>query len=193
MVNTKAIAIVGVGGQGTVLASDILTEGLVNIGYDVKKTEQHGLSQRGGSVNCFIKYGEKVYSPLIGMGEADLLLAFEKIEAMRWLPRLKKSGSIIVNNHEIYPSTVKMGKAVYPADAIIQLQNTIEKSFVIDATEEAQKIGTTRVASIVLLGAAVKLLGLESYDWISIIKKKVPEKFVEMNVQAYEVGLNSIK
>lgn len=193
MAETKSIAIVGVGGQGTVLTSDILIEGLVDLGYDVKKTEQHGLSQRGGSVNCFVKYGDKVYAPLIAEGEADVVIAFEKIEALRWLKLLKKGGTLVVNNHEIYPIPVKMGNAEYPAEAVEKLSGVVEKMYSIDASAEAQKIGTIRVASILLLGALVKIMGLDDYDWKSLIRRKVPEKFVDMNMQAYDAGIASVK
>lgn len=192
MTETKAIAIVGVGGQGTVLTSDILIEGLVDLGYDVKKTEQHGLSQRGGSVNCLLKYGEKVYAPLIANGEADIVVAFEKIEAIRWLRLLKKDGTMIINNHEILPIPVKMGKAAYPHDAIEQVSSVVEHTYAINASAEAEKLGTIRVASIILLGALVKLAGLEHYDWPSLIRKKVPAKFVEANLKAYQLGLKSV-
>lgn len=193
MKETKSIAIVGVGGQGTVLTSDILIEGLVDLGYDVKKTEQHGLSQRGGSVNCFVKYGEKVYAPIIAEGEADVLIAFEKIEAVRFLKLLKKDGVIVVNEHEIYPIPVKMGKEEYPSDAVEQLKAAVEKTYSLNATAEAEKIGTTRVASVLLLGALVQIMGLQDYDWKSLISKKVPEKFVEMNLQAYEKGMSVVQ
>ena len=192
MANVKSIAIVGVGGQGTVLTSDILIEGLVDLGYDVKKTEQHGLSQRGGTVNCMLRYGDAVYAPIITEGEADVVVAFEKIEALRWLKLLKKDGTLIVNENEILPIPVKMGKAVYPHDAIEQLQQKVENVFPIKATELAQELGTIRVASIILLGALVKKLGLESYDWPALISKKVPAKFLDANLKAYEVGLKSI-
>ena len=121
MSNTRSIAIVGVGGQGTVLTSDILIEGLVDLGFDVKKTEQHGLSQQDGSVNCMVEYGDAVYAPIIADGEADVVVAFEKIEALRWLKLLKAGGTLIVNDNEILPIPVKMGKASYPHDAIEQL------------------------------------------------------------------------
>ena len=193
MAETKAIAIVGVGGQGTVLTSDILVEGLVDLGYDVKKTEQHGLSQRGGSVNCLLKYGEKVYAPLIANGEADIVVAFEKIEAIRWLKLLKKGGTMIINDHEILPIPVKMGKAVYPSDAIEQVAAVVEDTYAISASAEAEKLGTIRVASIILLGALVKIAGLQDYDWPALIRKKVPQKFVEVNLKAFELGLNSVQ
>lgn len=192
MEKTKAIAVVGVGGQGTVLTSDILIEGLVDLGFSVKKTEQHGMSQRGGSVNCFIKYGEEVYAPLIGNQQADLVLAFEKLEALRWLRLLKKEGTLVVSNQEIHPVPVKMGKAKYPENAEKLLQDTVENTYVIDAAEKAKKIGTLKVASVIMLGAAVKILGLTDYDWKGLIRRKVPEKFVEMNLKAYEAGLDSI-
>ena len=192
MSNTKSIAIVGVGGQGTVLTSDILIEGLVDLGFDVKKTEQHGLSQQGGSVNCMVKYGAAVYAPIIADGEADVVVAFEKIEALRWLKLLKAGGTLIVNDNEILPIPVKMGKASYPHDAIEQLQQTVEHVCPIRATELAQQLGTIRVASIILLGALVKKLGLEQYDWTALIRRKVPAKFLEANLKAYQVGLQSV-
>lgn len=191
MSNTKSIAIVGVGGQGTVLTSDILIEGLVDLGFDVKKTEQHGLSQRGGSVNCMVKYGDAVYAPIIADGEADVVVAFEKIEALRWLKLLKAGGILIVNDNEILPIPVKMGKASYPHDAIEQLQQTVKHVCPVRATELAQQLGTIRVASI-LLGALVKKLGLEQYDWTALICRKVPAKFLEANLKAYQVGLQSV-
>lgn len=193
MEKTKAIALVGVGGQGTVLTSDILIEGLVDIGYKVKKTEQHGMSQRGGSVNCFIKYGEEVYAPLIGNHEADVVMAFEELEALRWLRLLKKGGTMVVNEHEIIPIPVKMGKAIYPENAPQLLKETVENTYAIKATEMAKEIGTIKVASIIMLGAAVKILGLEAYDWKSLITRKVPEKFLEQNLKAYEAGLTSVE
>lgn len=192
MEKTKAIAVVGVGGQGTVLTSDILIEGLIDLGYAVKKTEQHGMSQRGGSVNCFIKYGKEVYAPLIGKQEADVVLAFEKLEALRWLKLLKKGATLVVNNNEIHPVPVKMGKASYPENAEKLLADTVENTYIINASEKAKEIGTIKVASIIMLGAAVRILGLEDYDWKSLIKRKVPEKFVEMNLKAYEAGLGSV-
>lgn len=191
MSNTKSIAIVGVGGQRTVLTSDILIEGLVDLGFDVKKTEQHGLSQRGGSVNCMVKYGDAVYAPIIADGEADVVVAFEKIEALRWLKLLKAGGILIVNDNEILPIPVKMGKASYPHDAIEQLQQTVKHVCPVRATELAQQLGTIRVASI-LLGALVKKLGLEQYDWTALIRRKVPAKFLEANLKAYQVGLQSV-
>lgn len=191
MSNTKSIAIVGVGGQGTVLTSDILIEGLVDLGFDVKKTEQHGLSQRGVSVNCMVKYGDAVYAPIIADGEADVVVAFEKIEALRWLKLLKAGGILIVNDNEILPIPVKMGKASYPHDAIEQLQQTVKHVCPVRATELAQQLGTIRVASI-LLGALVKKLGLEQYDWTALIRRKVPAKFLEANLKAYQVGLQSV-
>ena len=191
MSNVKSALLVGVGGQGTVLTSDILIEGLVDLGFDVKKTEQHGLSQRGGSVNCMVKYGDAVYAPIIADGEADVVVAFEKIEALRWLKLLKAGGILIVNDNEILPIPVKMGKASYPHDAIEQLQQTVKHVCPVRATELAQQLGTIRVASI-LLGALVKKLGLEQYDWTALIRRKVPAKFLEANLKAYQVGLQSV-
>ncbi|WP_304507587.1 indolepyruvate oxidoreductase subunit beta [Anaerotignum sp.] len=192
MKKNSSIAVVGVGGQGTVLASDILIDGLLELGYDVKKTEQHGLSQRGGTVNCLIKYGEKVYAPVVSDNEADLVLAFEKLESARWLSKLAKGGHVVVNDFEIHPVPVKMGKEKYPENIFEALKENIDNLHVIEATKLAEQIGTSRVQSIIMLGAAVKILKLDIHDWKSIISKKVPQKFVEQNLQAFELGLKSV-
>lgn len=138
-----------------------------------------------------VKYGDAVYAPIIADGEADVVVAFEKIEALRWLKLLKASGILIVNDNEILPIPVKMGKASYPHDAIEQLQQTVKHVCPVRATELAQQLGTIRVASI-LLGALVKKLGLEQYDWTALIRRKVPAKFLEANLKAYQVGLQSV-
>lgn len=139
-----------------------------------------------------VKYGDAVYAPIIADGEADVVVAFEKIEALRWLKLLKAGGTLIVNDNEILPIPVKMGKASYPHDAIEQLRQTVEHVCPIRATELAQQLGTIRVASIILLGALVKKLGLEQYDWTALICRKVPAKFLEANLKAYQVGLQSV-
>lgn len=139
-----------------------------------------------------VKYGDAVYAPIIADGEADVVVAFEKIEALRWLKLLKAGGILIVNDNEILPIPVKMGKASYPHDAIEQLQQTVEHVCPVRATELAQQLGTIRVASIILLGALVKKLGLEHYDWTALIRRKMPAKFLEANLKAYQVGLQSV-
>lgn len=192
MKKNVSIAIVGVGGQGTVLVSDIIIDGLLELGYDVKKTEQHGLSQRGGTVNCLIKFGEKVYAPVVSDHEADLLLAFEKLESVRWITKLAKGGHVVVNDFEIHPVPVKMGKEAYPDNILDSLKEKVGNVHVIEATKLAEQIGNLRVQSIIMLGAAVKILKLEDHDWKSIISRRVPQKSVELNLKAFEIGLQSV-
>ena len=187
---TKSIILVGVGGQGTILTSSILSKGLIEMGYDVKMSEIHGMSQRGGTVITQIKYGEKVYSPIIGEGEADLIVAFEKLEALRILPYLKKGGTLVTDVREIYPMPVLTGAAEYPHDAVEVLKKEVENFFVINASAEAEKLGNMKAQNIVLLGALVKQMKLDGVDWKALVAKSVPAKLVDLNLAAYEVGFN---
>lgn len=191
---SKSILLVGVGGQGTILISKIITAGLAEMGYDVKMSEIHGMSQRGGSVTTQIKYGEKVYAPNMGLGEADLIVAFEKIEALRALPFLKAGGSLIMDEREIYPMPVLTGDAVYPHEAIASLKEQVPAVKVIQAAETARSLGNMRAQNIVLLGAMVKLLGLdESVDWKQIVADNVPEKSIAMNLAAFDAGYRMLE
>ncbi|MDK2982354.1 MAG: indolepyruvate ferredoxin oxidoreductase, beta subunit [Chloroflexota bacterium] len=191
---SKSILLVGVGGQGTILISKIITAGLAEMGYDVKMSEIHGMSQRGGSVTTQIKYGEKVYAPNMGLGEADLIVAFEKIEALRALPFLKAGGSLIMDEREIYPMPVLTGDAVYPHDATASLKEQVPAVKVIQAAETARSLGNMRAQNIVLLGAMVKLLGLdESVDWKQIVADNVPEKSIDMNLAAFDAGYRMLE
>lgn len=185
---TKNILLVGVGGQGTILISKILTVGLVQMGYDVKMSEIHGMSQRGGSVTTQIKFGEKVYAPNIGEGEADIIIAFEKAEALRALPFLKKGGDIIMDEREIYPMTVLTGAAEYPHNAIEAMQTICPNVTVIKAAQTAEELGNIRAQNIVLLGALTKVLKLDGVDWKELVAEYVPAKAKELNVKAYEAG-----
>ncbi len=185
---TKTILLVGVGGQGTILISKILSTGLLEMGYDVKMSEIHGMSQRGGSVTTQIKYGEKVYAPNIGEGEADMLISFEKVEAVRSLNMLKKGGILITDEREIYSMPVLTGKCEYPHDAIEKLQAAVPNMMVIKAAETAEKLGNIKAQNIVLLGALVKAMGLEQVDWKSLIAAMVPKKAVELNLAAFDAG-----
>lgn len=187
---TKSILLVGVGGQGTILISKILTAGLIELGYQVKMSEIHGMSQRGGSVTTQIKYGDAVYAPNIGLAEADLVIAFEKAEALRALPYLKKGGGMIADAREILPLTVLSGGASYPHDALEALRDVLEpgKLIVVRAAEAAEKLGNIRAQNIVLLGALVRALGLEAVDWKALVEKYVPAKAREMNIRAYDAG-----
>jgi indolepyruvate ferredoxin oxidoreductase beta subunit len=187
---TKKILMVGVGGQGTILVSKILTEGLLEEGYDVKMSEIHGMAQRGGSVTTQIIYGDKVYSPTIDKGEADMLVSFEKVEALRYIPMLKKGGTLIVNEEEIWPLPVLSGVEEYPLGIMDNLKDAIEKVISVNAREIAEEIGEARSANIVVFGLMVKAMGMENIDWISKIKKFLPEKVHAVNVKAFEKGLS---
>lgn len=189
---TRSLILAGVGGQGTILASNILAEGLISLGYDVKMSEIHGMAQRGGSVNTQIRFGEKVYSPMIASGEADLLLAFEKIEAVRYLHYLKPGGILIVNDYEIYSTTVLTGQEKYPEEVLDKLKESIENHFVIDAAKIASSLGNIRAQNMVLLGAAVKHLGIMDANWQDIIKAYLPEKLHELNIKAFREGIKQV-
>ena len=185
----KSILFVGVGGQGIILASKILTQGLIKFGYDVKMSEVHGMAQRGGSVTTQVRYGEKVYSPLIGDGEADVIVAFEKIEAVRYLKYLKEGGSLVVNDYEIYSLPILIGAEQYPENIIEKLQESIPKTKALKAAEIAEGLGNIKAQNIVMLGALIKALGLENMDWDSVVKENVPEKFYSLNAKALKAGI----
>jgi indolepyruvate ferredoxin oxidoreductase beta subunit len=187
---TKSLLLVGVGGQGTILVSKILTEGLMEEGYSVKMAEIHGMSQRGGSVTTQIRFGDQVYSSTVNKAEADVLVSFEKIEGLRYIPMLKKGGTLILNTEEIYPLPVLSGFEEYPKGVMEELESKIENLVAIDAKSIANELGEPRSANIVMLGLTVKALGLEKIDWISKIKKFLPAKVHEVNVKAFEKGLS---
>lgn len=189
--DTKSILLVGVGGQGTILASKILSEGLVRKGYDVKMSEIHGMSQRGGSVTTHVRFGSKVSSPIVPVGEADVLVAFEKVEAVRWLNYLKKDGTLVVNDFEIYSLPVLTGAAVYPDGIIEKLMAEVPKLKVLNAGAMAEEIGNIKAQNVVLLGALVKAMGLESLYWESVIEELVPARLLELNIAAFKAGLEN--
>ena len=189
---TKNILLVGVGGQGTILASKLLTLGLMEEGYDVKMSEIHGMSQRGGSVSSQVRYGEKVWYPVIEKGSADMIVSFEKMEALRWLEYLKKDGKVVVNNHEMMPMPVIMGKADYSPDIIKEMQDNCKDVTVVNATEEAVKLGNGKVMNIILLGTIIKAMGLEDIDWNKIVRENVKPAFVEDNLKAIQVGMSLV-
>lgn len=185
----KSILFVGVGGQGIILASKVLTEGLLKFGYDVKMSEVHGMAQRGGSVTTQVRFGEKVYSPLIGEGDADVVVSFEKVEAIRWLKYLKKGGKLIINDYEIYSLPVLIGKEQYPQNINEELEKSEINYKLFDAAKLAEEAGNIKTQNMVILGALVKSLGLENLDWESVIKDVLPEKLVEMNIKAFKLGM----
>lgn len=187
----KNILIVGVGGQGTLLASRILGSLAMEQGYDVKLSEVHGMAQRGGSVVTHVKFGRKVFSPLIEVGTADIILAFEKMEALRWIHYLKQDGTIIVNDQSIDPMPVITGLAQYPDDIWQRLNKWSSNVISIDALSIAKELGNIRVANTVLLGVLAQKLGVPAESWEKIIENTVPSKTIEINKQAFYRGYNS--
>ena len=185
--NTKNIMIVGVGGQGTLLTSRILGGITVDAGYDVKLSEVHGMAQRGGSVVTFVRYGEKVAEPIVEEGQADLLIAFETLEAKRYAHFLKKDGVLVVNEQRIDPITVVTGVAAYPEGIVEELEKeyTVYK---INAMEEALKLGNSKVFNIIVLGMAAKHMDFSKEDWLKVIEKTVPPKTVDINKKAFLLG-----
>ena len=189
MSEVKNILLVGVGGQGTILASKILSEGLVEAGYDVKMSEIHGMSQRGGNVSTQIRYGKKVYSPIVGKGEADVIVAFEKMEALRWIEYLRADGKMVINDYEIPSVPILMGNAEYPQGILEELSQKAS-ILVIKAAEIAEELGNSKAMNIVLLGALVNAMKVEGVDWKKTIKNNVKKGFEELNLKAFEVGYN---
>lgn len=187
MAETKNIMIVGVGGQGTLLTSCILGGITVEAGYDVKLSEVHGMAQRGGSVVTYVRYGEKVAEPIVEEGQADVLIAFERLEALRYAHFLKKDGVIIVNDQRIDPMPVVTGVAKYP-DGIIEKLSKKYRVVSVDAMDEAIKMGNSRVFNVIILGIAAKNMDFPKEQWIEVIKKTVPPKTIDINVAAFEKG-----
>lgn len=185
---TKNILIVGVGGQGTLLASKVMGKVFLDSGYDVKVSEVHGMSQRGGSVVTYVRYGDEVYSTLIDKGEADILLSFEALEAARWLPYLKKNGVVITNTQRLNPMSVVMGKATYPDDILEKIKAAGVNPVEADALALAEEAGSAKSVNVVLLGIAAKHIGLDKQLWLDAVKSTVPPKTVDMNVAAFEKG-----
>lgn len=186
----KKIMIVGVGGQGTLLASRLLGSALISEGYDVKVSEVHGMSQRGGSVVTFVKYGDKVYSPTVEKGEADIILSFEQLEAARWLEYLNPNGKIIVNTQTIDPMTVIIGAAEYPQGVLEDLQNSGADITAVDALSLAVEAGSAKAVNVVLIGVMARFMDLDEETWLKAINDTVPAKFLEMNQKAFKLGFN---
>lgn len=191
MKEAKNILLVGVGGQGTILVSKILSTGLMEAGYDVKMSEIHGMAQRGGSVSTQVRYGSEVFSPIIGIGEADILVSFEEMETLRWLEFLKPDGVVLINDFKIPSAPILMGKIDYP-EGIIELIEGKAKTKVIKAEEIAEKLGNTKVMNVVLLGALIKSMNLNDIDWEAVIKTQVKEKFIEINIKAFNEGMDAV-
>ena len=192
MAETKNIMIVGVGGQGTLLASKMLGYVLLQQGYDVKVSEVHGMSQRGGSVVTYVRYGKKVYSPVIDKGEADVIISFEKLEAARWLEFLKKDGTIITNTQEVEPMPVITGAAAYPENLIEKMQAAGAKVDAKDFLSIAQEAGSAKAVNIALMGRLSTYFSeISDEQWQDAIEKIVPPKFLDLNRKAFEAGRNA--
>lgn len=188
--STKNIMIVGVGGQGTLLASRIIGSALLAENYDVKISEVHGMSQRGGSVVTYVKYGEEVFSPTVEKGEADILLAFEQLEGLRWMEYIKKDGLMIINTQKIDPMPVITGAAKYPEDIISKLAEAGISVKAADALSLSNEAGSSKAVNVVLIGVLARCSDIEKGAWIEAIKKNVKEKFIDMNIKAFELGYN---
>ncbi len=189
---TRSIMIVGVGGQGTLLASRILGSVFLSEGYDVKVSEVHGMSQRGGSVVTYVKYGEKVYSPVVELGEADVMISFEQLECARWLPYLKKGGKLVTSDQKLDPMPVITGAAVYPDDILGKIAAKGVEVTAVDALGLAEQAGTSKAANVVLMGVVSKKLPFEESVWQAALEKCVPAKFLELNKKAFALGREAV-
>lgn len=188
---TKNIVLVGVGGQGTILAAKLLTSGLMAAGFDVKMSEIHGMSQRGGSVSSLVRYGDDVQSPVIEIGSADIVVAFEKMEGLRSLEYLKPSGKMIVNDTEIFPLSVIIGANTYPDNILAEIKSKVNLR-VMAATKMAEELGNPKVMNVILLGSIIKSMGLTDIDWEAIIAENVKPQFKDLNIKALQAGMNAV-
>lgn len=188
---TKDIMIVGVGGQGSLLASKLLGSLLLSEGYDVKVSEVHGMSQRGGSVATYVRFGEKVYSPITDLGQADMIVSFELLEAARYTEYLKKDGTVVVNTQQINPITVITGAAQYPDDLLGKMKNAGITVDAVDALALANEAGSSKAVNIVLMGVVSKYFDIPEEAWLAAIERCVPAKFVELNKKAFLLGKNN--
>ena len=191
MNEVKNILLVGVGGQGTILASKILSDGLAQAGFDVKMSEIHGMSQRGGNVSTQIRFGEKVYSPIVGKGEADVIVAFEKMEALRWIEYLKKGGKMVINDFEIPSVPIQQGLAKYPEGILDELIHKAKVS-VFKAGDIAAQLGNSKTMNVVLLGALIKAMDIPGIDWEEVIKSNVKKGFEDINIKAFRAGAEQV-
>ena len=194
MSETKNILLAGVGGQGTILAAKMLTIGLMQEGYDVKMSEIHGMSQRGGDVVSQVRYSQdKVYSPVIEKGTADIVVAFEEMEALRNLDYLKSDGIVVVNCEKIPSMTVLTGAEKYPEDVLGEIQKAAERVITIEASKLAQELGNVKAANVILLGALIKAMGLTDINWEEIIGQNVKAQFVDLNLKALKLGMDKVQ
>ena len=188
---TRNMMIVGVGGQGSLLASKLLGRLLMNENYDVKVSEVHGMSQRGGSVETYVRFGDKVYSPIIDRGDADFIVSFEKLEAARYVSCLKEGGTIVVNTQEIDPMPVITGAAEYPSDILEELRTKGVNVDAVDALRLAEEAGSSKAVNIVLMGRLARYFDIPKEKWLLAIEQSVAARFVEMNRKAFLLGYES--
>jgi indolepyruvate ferredoxin oxidoreductase beta subunit len=189
---TTNILVAGVGGQGVIIASDIMCEVFMEAGYDVKKSEVHGMAMRGGIVTSHFRFGKKVYSPLIKQGEADILLAFEQLEGLRWFNYLRPDGKMIMNDHKINPPAVNLGEIEYPNAIPDIIRPKIKNYYLVKGTEIALELGDVRAANVVLLGAISKCFKVNEDLWLKTILDYLPPKVHELNRKAFSAGRNQI-
>ena len=191
MKDTKSALLVGVGGQGAILTAKVLVNGLMQAGYDVKMSEVHGMSQRGGSVSTQVHWGEKVYSPVIGKGAADIIVAFEKMEAVRYADFLKPDGIAVINDYELPSLTIAAGLCECPEGCVEAIQENFT-CHVLNAGAIAESLGSAKCMNIVLFGSMVRALQMDGIDWESVIAETVPPKFRELNLRAYRAGYEAV-
>jgi indolepyruvate ferredoxin oxidoreductase beta subunit len=189
---TTNILVAGVGGQGVILASDILSEVFMEAGYDVKKSEVHGMAMRGGIVTSHFRFGKKVYSPLIKEGEVDILFSFEQLEGLRWINHLKPNGKIVMNDHKINPPAVNLGEMEYPKTIPERIKSKFKEFYLVQGTEIASQLGDIRAANVVLLGAISKFFEVNEDLWLKTILNYLPPKVHELNRKAFFTGRDQI-
>lgn len=190
---TTNIRLAGVGGQGILVASEVLSDALLEAGYDVKKSEVHGMAQRGGTVNSDVRFGQKVYSPIIPEGTVDILLAFEHMEALRYLPSVKPGGIVIANEQRILPASVTSGKAEYPADINEQLAKRAGRVISLDALMLAKEAGSVRSTNICLLGALSHFLDIDASVWEDVLTRRFAHKGLDANLKAFALGRSAVR
>ena len=190
---TTNVLVAGVGGQGVLLASDIMSEVFMEAGYDVKKSEIHGMAMRGGIVTSHFRFGRKVFSPLIKEGEVDILFAFEQLEGLRWINHLRPQGKIIMNDHKVNPPIVNLGEMEYPTNIPEKIRSKFKDFYLIKGTEIALQVGDVRAANVVLLGAMSKFFEIDQELWLKTILNYLPPKVHELNRKAFAAGRNQIQ
>ena len=192
MADCKSVILVGVGGQGAILISKIMTNGLIKAGLDVKQSEVHGMAQRGGSVSTQVRWGKKVYGPVFGDGDADILVALEKMEALRYAQFLKPDGVAIINDYMMHSTTTATGAEAYPEDPIGAMKKCF-RTITVDAAKIALELGNPKCMNVVLFGAMCDSLGVEGIDWEEVVAATVPQKAVEINIKAFRAGREAAK